>query len=401
MEREQEIRILFQKYIAKDATAEEVAVLFREMETPENRSLIEELITGYSNEAGNEELPPGIEHYLGEAHQYLMQRLPQQTAARGYRLLLRRITVAAAAVLIAAAASFYLLDNRENRITAADVMPGGSKTTLTLADGTKVDLSEAGDGIIVGGDAITYLDGSEISDARYDAASPLMSLTTPKGGTFQVILPDGTNVWLNAASTLRYPGRFSSDKREVFLEGEGFFEVSPQGKRQSAPFIVHTAGQQTTVLGTEFNISAYRDDDEIKTTLVNGSVKISALQGNTTDQSPVTDHPSLILKPNEQSINSAAGLQTRTVNIDSEIAWKNGQFHFQNTPLKTVLRMLSRWYDIDVHEQGLPDNRFYGEIPRQVPLSEVLGIIETTSGITFRLIEKNKNNERRLILVKK
>src|SRR5690606_30339212 len=209
---------------------------------------------------------------------------------------------------------------------ARDIDPGSNRATLTLADGTKVDLSSAQDGIIVGDGGITYSDGSGILDNRQQTTgngqtspmsdvSRLMSLSTPKGGTYQIVLPDGSKVWLNAASTLRYPVRFSGDTRTVFLEGEGFFEVSQQGsspsgirpsrtahsKQQPAPFIVKTRGQETVVLGTAFSISAYPDQEAVKTTLANGSVRVTSLKGITADQSPVTNHQSLILAPGEQS----------------------------------------------------------------------------------------------------
>lgn len=229
-----------------------------------------------------------------------------------------------------------------------------------------------------------------------------MSLTTPKGGTYQIVLPDGTRVWLNAGSTLKYPSRFTGNTREVFLEGEGFFEVSQQGsppsamrssrtasgKEQPAPFIIKTRGQQTTVLGTEFNISAYPDEKEIKTTLASGSVKVTALKSSPVNQStnPLIDQ-SAILEPNEQSILSATGLQTRNVDVSTEIAWKNGDFVFRNEDLETALRKVARWYDVEiVYGPSAPKNlELGGWVSRSKSLSAVLKVIGEAGDVTFNI----------------
>ncbi len=319
----------------------------------------------------------------------------------------------AAAVLFIAAISIYFIIN--NRYTPAndqaDIQPGGNRATLTLADGRIVELDSAQTGIIAG-DNLRYADGSGILDDRQQTTgnrqadekkSPmsdiprLMSLTTPKGGTYQIVLSDGTRVWLNAASTLKYPSRFSEKSREVFLEGEGYFEVSQKdstpsalrssqkadNKEQPAPFIVRSTGQQITVLGTAFNISAYPDEQEIRTTLVNGAVKITATDHDMSDQSPITSHqsrkedPSLIIKPGEQSILRGEEIQVSTVDVSVFTGWKNGEFVFRGTELGDAMKQLSRWYDLEVvYEGDVQRIPLYGSISRSFSLSRILDILK-------------------------
>ncbi len=332
---------------------------------------------------------------------------------------------AAAVVLLAIAAGVYFM--RSEQEPAHDFEPGGNRATLTLADGRKVELSPEQEVIIIGDDEITYSDGSGVLDSRQQTTdsrqqttddrqadgkespmsnvSRLMSLTTPKGGTYQIVLPDGSKVWLNASSTLKYPSRFTGDKREILLEGEGFFEVSQQGgaafalrssqtangKKQIAPFIVRTTDQEVQVLGTTFNVSAYPEDDVVKTTLASGAVKVIALKGSTADQS--TNQPinqSVLLAPGEQStLHKNSRLQKEKTDVNSEISWKNNEFIFNNTSLTDIMRQLERWYDIEVADkESLPDKRFYGQMSRQVNLSQVLEMIHETSKLSFTIEER-------------
>src|SRR5690606_13352531 len=188
-----------------------------------------------------------------------------------------------------------------------DILPGGNRATLTLADGRTINLSEAQTGIVVG-DGITYLDGTGVLDNSASSVSTIMSLSTPKGGTYQITLPDGSKVWLNANSTLKYPSRFGGKERVVELEGEAYFDVSQQSTANSrqasfVPFLVKTNNQTVEVLGTEFNISAYADDPVTKTTLVEGSVKVSAHAVNA----------STLLKPGEQGLLLHDRIERKTV----------------------------------------------------------------------------------------
>jgi len=280
-----------------------------------------------------------------------------------------------------------------------DVLPGGNRATLTLAGGQTIDLSEAQAGIIVG-DEISYLDGTDVLDGRLktgDGRSKaedlgLLTLATPKGGTYQITLPDGTKVWLNAASSLRYPGSFDGDERVVELEGEAYFEVSEQahGGRSAAgsgshvhtftssqkiPFKIISKGQTVEVLGTQFNISAYADDLEVKTTLVEGSVQIVNANSKVVNK----------LLPGQQSTVRGRNTDIQAVDTEKYTAWKTGLFHFGNTPFEDMMRQISRWYDVEVvYTATIPGDTFTGKMSRDLSLMTVLELLNV-SNVQVRL----------------
>jgi ferric-dicitrate binding protein FerR (iron transport regulator) len=184
-------------------------------------------------------------------------------------------------------------------------------------------------------------------------------------------LPDGTKVWLNSSSSLTYPVIFKGKERGVELTGEAYFEVA---KNAASPFFVKTSSQTIKVLGTHFNINSYQDEKSVKTTLLEGSVEVT---GNGTRQ--ITS-----LKPGQQAVNSAGNIKIISdADIDEAVAWKNGKFLFRNTDLQTVMRQLSRWYDVEVTYQGVVAAKHYrGRISRNVPVSQVFEILKT-SGVNF------------------
>lgn len=303
-----------------------------------------------------------------------------------------RIYGAVAAILLASFVGIYCViyekagGNVEgvHFVELEDVAPGTNKAMLTLADGTIVDLSADQEGIVVGQE-ITYTDGrpvldtnnGEINEELHDSAS-LMILNIPKGGTYRVVLSDGTKVWLNAASSLKYPAVFSSNERTIELEGEGYFEVAEDSKR---PFKVLCGGQEINVLGTAFNVLAYPEEKEVKTTLVNGSLNVSARQS------------SVRLKPGEESVWADNRLYTQIADIERATGWKNGLFRFSNTELKTAMMELSRWYNIEIEYRGaVPVTYFSGEIERSLHLSSVLDILKE-SGLNFKLEVRGKTHK--------
>jgi ferric-dicitrate binding protein FerR (iron transport regulator) len=213
------------------------------------------------------------------------------------------------------------------------------------------------------------------------------TIETPRGGQYQITLIDGTKVWLNADTKLTYPSRFKGEARIVELEGEAYFDVSPlivQGNK--IPFLVKTAQQEIEVLGTQFNVSAYPDDDDdTQTTLVEGAVRVYS--GQTI----------LLLKPGEQGISNAKGLNKKAVDVGQYIAWKNNEFVFEETELKEALKMLSRWYDFDINLNNIfPKTHLYGSISREKNLTEVLKIMES-SGLKFK-IERSGDRNRLTVL---
>ncbi|MHA4811786.1 FecR family protein [Flavitalea flava] len=259
-----------------------------------------------------------------------------------------------------------------------DVPPGGEKAILTLADGKQIVLDNASNGQLANQGAtkvIKLANGKLAYNGTSSHGQPVSynSITTPRGGQYQVTLPDGSVVWLNAASSLRFPTAFSGNDRMVELSGEGYFQIK---KHAAMPFkvaILPPAGNpekgavQVEVLGTEFNVMAYPEESLIRTSLVEGRVKVSK------------DKISVTVAPGQQAQTGHAndGVNLVAVDIKSVIAWKRGFFNFDNTDLKTLMRQISRWYDIEVVYEGkIKDQRFDGLISRDLKLSEVLHILE-------------------------
>jgi len=298
----------------------------------------------------------------------------------------------AAAILILLCGGLYFLLNKNSPISPStslakienlDVLPGSDKATLTLANGSKVILDDQTPenisdthGVKISKTKDGQLIYTIVNNENLLNSTAFNSIQTPKGGQYQVILPDGTKVWLNAASSLKYPEVFAGKKRSVTLTGEAYFEVA---KDKEKPFDVQIQNQNVEVLGTHFNINGYLDDNYIKTTLLEGAVKVSNLKSTKK------------LKPGEQAI---AGISqnalievTSQVDTNDEIAWKNGLFQFNDTDLKIILNQLERWYDIKIDYSSIPDKRYNGMVPRKSKLSEVLKMLEKTGNIKFELLE--------------
>lgn len=260
-----------------------------------------------------------------------------------------------------------------------EILPAGNRASLKLADGRIINLDESQQGILVDGQQVTYQDGSSSLVAFEDnAPTQSIMLSTPRGGTYHIILPDGTKVWLNAASTLTYPSRFTEHDRTVHLEGEAYFEVKPlEDKRGARPFRVQSANQNIEVLGTEFNVSAYADETIVRTTLVEGKVKVHASGSN----------ESLLLSPGEQSRLAESSFSKISVNVNDYTDWKNGEFVFRNETTKQVLLRLSRWYDVELGQLSPAslEERFSGTISRYGEFQTVLDIMSEAAGLQFQL----------------
>lgn len=274
-----------------------------------------------------------------------------------------------------------------------DVQPGNDKAILQLADGRSIVLDSLRNGTIAnqGNTAVKKLDGMvqyNSSLQNREGTIAWNTLRTPRGGQYQLQLPDGSKVWLNAQSSLRFPAAFTGNERLVELTGEAYFEVT---KNPLMPFrvnIKNAAGkpaEQVEVLGTHFNINAYDDEEAMRTTLLEGKVKVvDRTPSGTAAGSPID---SLVLLPGQQSIALANAPLTvdHSPNIDQIMGWKNGLFTFENASIASIMRQVSRWYDVEIVYDGNIEKQFVGTIPRNVPVSTLLKILESTGWVHFTI----------------
>jgi ferric-dicitrate binding protein FerR (iron transport regulator) len=272
-----------------------------------------------------------------------------------------------------------------------DIAPGGDKAVLTLADGSTIDLNATNNGVVgrQGNSRIVKLSGGRLAyQTATGEKSPATSgvvayntIATPRGGQYQLVLPDGSKVWLNAASSLRYPTAFSGKERVVELKGEAYFEIahfSPESRHGKMPFRVHVVpvsgdqGVDVQVLGTHFNVMAYTDEQSINTTLLEGAVKLSK------------GEKEVLIRPGEQArSNNTNGFKVAPADVEEAVAWKNGVFRFNEATIEEVMRQISRWYDVEVvYVNDAPKDLFRGEIYRNVSVSKVLKVLEA-SGVHF------------------
>ncbi|SHM58384.1 FecR family protein [Chitinophaga jiangningensis] len=276
---------------------------------------------------------------------------------------------AAAILLLAAVATWMLLPKHTPApaiTTVADLLPGSNKATLTLGNGTTLTLDSASNRHLAtqGSTQVSQQKGGMLvyTGGRQSEGQPeFNTLTTPKGGQYRLTLPDGSKVWLNAMSSLRFPASFPGKERRVEVQGEAYFDIATNTQQ---PFIVMAANTAIEVLGTKFNVNAYTEQQTLTTTLLQGKVKVSS--ANT-----------VILEPGQQSVNASSGKQMIRIvdQADTELAtaWMNGYFRFKQASVQEVMQQIARWYDIEVSYEGLPPaQKFSGEISRTSKLSEVL-----------------------------
>ncbi|MBO9672752.1 MAG: FecR domain-containing protein [Sphingobacteriaceae bacterium] len=297
------------------------------------------------------------------------------------RVLMNSLKWAAAAVvfIVFSVTAYISLQKKKEHVFTTDVAPGKNKAILTLADGRKISLSDALTGNVAkdagfsitktaDGQLVYNIDESEnIDDTRIN------TIATPNGGQWQIRLPDGTKVWLNAASSMQYSLNIGKAKqRLVKLDGEAYFEVA---KDKAHPFIVETDKQSVEVLGTHFNINSYNDEIVTRTTLLEGSVRVFHKATNESE----------ILKPGEQSIVSASGIDIKEADVDEAIAWKDGYFKFNNEKQVSILRKLARWYNVEVEyaDQEAKNVIYYGTVSRFEKISKVLTKLEQTGKVRF------------------
>lgn len=298
-----------------------------------------------------------------------------------------RSWAAVVAFVISATLAIYLYTykNKQENIVAAqpDFAPAKSTAVLTLADGQKIVLSDNKQGQLAkeSGVLISKTHDGQIvytiipGEGSAGTQVSMNTVETPRGGKYQVNLPDGTKVWLNAASSLRYPTKFSGQERHVELDGEAYFEVAKVHKKRM-PFFVRTKKQTVEVLGTHFNVNDYPDEEIVKTTLLEGSVRVSPKNGRTS-----------LLKPGEQAIIQSNNLNVQSADLSAEMAWKNGEFIFTNNDFRTEMRKVARWYDVDItFDASAPQEiNLGGFISSEKNISAVLKLIELTGKVHFKI----------------
>ena len=382
MKNKYDAELLWQKYLSGQCTEKEKAIVeswhIGELKQKEAS------ITEEEQELANKRIQAAIQKKIGH-----------QTNASSSRHALRPWAIAASICLAILLGAYYFHKNTPSTspIAYIDTPPGGNKAVLKLATGQSISLSTDQEGIVIHKNAISYSDGSDLTAlTETNTASQYNEMITPRGGQYQVTLADGTKVWLNAASTLRYPASFIGETREVELTGEAYFEVS----KGDIPFIVKTQDQTLQVLGTHFNINAYADEKETVTTLVEGRVALSPRHTNAAKQTPI------ILEPNQQGIlpRGEQHIQVLNTNTAPYVAWKSGNFIFNKSSIQSIMRMVSRWYDVQIeYKTNVTQERINGSISRSVPLSEMLNMLELTGLVHFRIEQGASQAERRIIVM--
>ncbi|MEZ2445042.1 FecR family protein [Chitinophaga sp. RCC_12] len=375
-----EFQSLMDKYLTNSITATEKELLFAMIRSRQHMPTLEKVVDdalGTPIEV-NEDiiLREEIFAYV-KAHNQPVKKINHW----------QRYAAAAAILLLIAAGAYYWLPPSSrapapaaNYISTAK--PGVNKAILILADGSSIALDSSGAQQLQQGGTSIRQQGSQL---KYDVQSsaPGVSynvLRTPRGGQFQLTLPDGTKAWLNAASSVRYPTAFTGKERKIEITGEIYLEVSPfnTGAAENTPFIVVSAHQQVTVLGTHFNINAYEEEGATSTTLITGKVRVSA-----------GSNAGVILAPDQQAVTAHNGTITtipvRSVETSKVIAWKNGYFDFEEERLAVVLRLLSRWYNVDFEaDPAMLNLKFSAVIARSSQISEVLSLLSATGAVKFR-----------------
>jgi transmembrane sensor len=395
------IQYLFTQYTNKTCTREELQELFACIAQPEYRVLLEQLM-----DKEYEALQPlAAASAIDWEHVYQQVTSADNTSEyslpKRNRFLWIRMAAAALIVLTAGAVVYWWITSSSKKDPSKniqvvqqsnqDIQPGGNRAVLTLANGQVIDLDSAQNGVLVeqGNMAVVKNQNGEVVYKVVDEERPAGQhtsaynmLATPRGGQYQLTLPDGSRVWLNAASSIRYPVAFANDERRVEITGEVYFEIEPVRLRsgQKMPFrvMVLPGGGEVEVLGTKFNVNAYSDEPVIKTTLLEGSVKVVNLQST-----------AMRLRPGQQAIYFSTKRVDMHINEDADLelamAWKNGFTLFKSADIKSIMRQVARWYDVEVVYEGtVPDRSFTGGISRSANLSELLRLLQV-SKVHFRI----------------
>lgn len=380
---------LYQKYISGECTKEEC----RKLETYKDSFELSEQAWDETS-MGNAE----------NSRQMISENLTRSIKRSENRKALRLTTWYAAASIIVLLGSLFIYSRiyKENPVTAQakklpvdadDILPGENKAILILDDGSRINLNDAASGLIAH-ESNTTIEKLPNGQLHYVAGVPekgaeikFNTVATPRGGQFQITLPDGSRVWLNAGSSLRFPTLFTGAERKVELNGEAYFEIA---KNTAMPFKVQSNNSEIRVLGTHFNVMAYDDEKQMSTTLLEGSVQI--LKGAN----------KILIKPGQSAILNKATekITIASADPDQAVAWKNGNFVFVDESIESIMRKVSRWYDVEVSYNGNMSNKdFTGTIPRNKNVSELLRMLELTGAVHFKIVQEDQSGKGRRITV--
>jgi transmembrane sensor len=395
------IQYLLQQYAHNLATRQEVEELFEWLKTNEGDEALQQAILDARKSSETEPIRSQQDwDKLWQAVQSATINTPDKKVRK-----MRWMQIAASLLLLVLAGSAWFIFSKKKTEgllivvqdnNKKDIAPGGNRAVLTLADGNSIVLDEVQNGLLAvqGNTTILKQKTGELiyntaSTSEQKAGEVLYNrVTTPRGGQYHVVLPDGSKVWLNAGSSLYFPATFTGSKRIVQLTGEAFFEVATLRLRsgQKMPFsVILNKGAAVEVLGTQFNINAYEDEPGKKVTLVEGSVKVK----------------SVILKPGQQvSISHTAQIsQPVPVQTEQAVAWKNGFFRFKDTGIRELMRQVERWYDVDIaYKTDRSDQVYTGIVSRSQNISALLQTLELTGTVRFEIEEKGNGKRGKVIV---
>ncbi|MBV4355718.1 FecR family protein [Pinibacter aurantiacus] len=391
MKSQESILLLLKKINENQASQEELNELIEQLKSDEKSELTEqlEIMLNPYKENGRKPLTTSEIENMAKSI-FTMDHVKEEEDEESKVLLVKRVSfmrtwwAAAAVFVLAVAGGAYLWNHgsKNERESAAvtkpvqDVAPGKNGAILTLADGSQVELDSSKGGVIAtqNGAKVLLKNNQLVYDAQAAEKDKVVynTVSTPRGRQYQITLPDGSKVWLNAASSIRYPNHFTGSERKVEITGEAYFDVA---KDASAPFVVQAGNEDIQVLGTEFNVMSYDDEAYVKTTLVNGSVKVGV------------DYAARILKPGQQSqVAKNQSLQVKSdIDVDEVIAWKNGRFAFSEVSLETIMKQVARWYDVEVSFNDKIYDIYTMNISRNVPVSKLLQYMEMSGGVHFEI----------------
>jgi len=380
----QHLEQLYRKFLLRECTAEEIQYLMEHFHLKGKETELKEMISAQlESEAFSAEDSPEVRHVLDNNRKLIHEKINEDASVNVYTW---RIYLKVAAVLAFIAASlwyFVAVDRKDihssaHVLASGDIGPGANKARLILSTGETIDLEHADSGLVVNRNGASYakiLDGKLTcllqTAGKIDTA--YNTITTPKGGTYQLVTPDGSKIWLNASSELKFPTSFGANNRVVELKGEAYFEIA---KDKNRPFIVKSAQQETKVLGTHFNINSYPEELSTTTTLFEGAVQV---------HSPVVAK-AIVLAPGEESILKNRNLVVQKAGEAAMPDWVNGEIDFNNENLKSIMRKVSRWYGVDIDLKGdVGELKFWGSVSRNNNLSAILNYLKETEDLDYRI----------------